>query len=108
MSALLKTASPYLPPGTDLKIYPEPVGEVARWYRLVYLDLETVAHELDIADPRSIIEKVGEKKLKQLGLENLTKKGGVIPRTEWEAKDGVSLMQELARELRYTPYNTVK
>ncbi len=108
MSALLKTAGPFLPPGTDLKIYPEPVGEVARWYRLVYLDLETVAHELDIADPRSIIEKVGEKKLKQLGLENLTKKGGVIPRTEWEAKEGVSLMQELARELRYTPYNTVK
>ena len=42
--------------------------------------------------------------MKQLGLEPLLKTGGVINRFDWEAVDGVSLMQEVARELRYTPF----
>ena len=73
-----------------IKKMPEPVGEIASMYRLIFMDLSTVAGELDVDNPAEIVTKVGEKKLKQLGLENLVRKGGVISRTEWEARDGVS------------------
>jgi mono/diheme cytochrome c family protein len=110
MAALEKAVGPFLlagnDSGKDLKVFPDPVGEVARGYRLGYLDLGCVARELDLADPAELLGSVGERRLKELGLEILTKKG-VIGRPEWEAVDRVSLMQELARDLRYTP-KTVK
>jgi serine/threonine-protein kinase len=111
LAALEKAVGPFLRGGADgkkpLKEFAEPVGEVARVYRvhrLGYLDLKTVACELDIMDPKMLMQKVGETKLKRLGLEALLNEGGVIGRAEWEAVDGVSLMQEVARELRYTPW----
>ncbi|MCA9118097.1 MAG: hypothetical protein KDA79_23660, partial [Planctomycetaceae bacterium] len=108
LSALDQAVSPFLRTGENmnrpLKELAEPVGEVARLHRLVYLDLQTIACELDIEDPQEILRKVGEKRLKQLGLESLIRAEGVIGRLEWEAIDSVSLMQELARELRATPW----
>jgi hypothetical protein len=55
-----------------------------------------------------MLQKVSERRLKQLGLEPLAAEGGVITRLEWEAVDGVSLMQELARELRATPIRVLR
>jgi hypothetical protein len=83
--------------------FAEPVGEVARLHRLGYLDLKAVACELFVADPEQLVKTVGATELKRLGLEPLSKTGGVIGRLEWEAIDGISLMQELALKLRYTP-----
>ena len=106
MIALKKATGSFLQVGSDkqkpLEEFSEPVGEIARQHRLQFLDLKMIANELDFENPQDVLIKVGEKKLKHLGLEALLK-GGVIPRHEWEAVNGVSLMQELARELRFTP-----
>jgi serine/threonine-protein kinase len=111
LAALERAVGRFLRVGPDkdkpLKQFPEPVGEVARTYRLLYLDLKTLACELDIEDPKELLQQVGEKKWKQLGLEAVLKPGGEVSRLEWEAVDDVSLMQEVARELRYTPVGTV-
>ena len=89
----------------DIKDFAEPVGEIARRYRLGFLDLRTVALEIDLQQPEELKKKVGEKTFKQLGLEALLRTGGVISRLEWESsseqRDGISLMQELARELGF-------
>lgn len=86
-----------------LQEFTEPVGEIARLYRLGYLDLRTAACELDLEKEEDLVKKVGEKRFKQLGLDGLLQPGGLIGRLEWEAVDGISLMQEVARELRATP-----
>jgi hypothetical protein len=78
------------------------VGDLAVFYRLNFLDLKAIAAELDVDDPQTIVRTVGETKLKRLGLDRLLR-GGEVSRQEWEAVDGLSLMQELARELRLTP-----
>jgi len=108
MTALEKATGPFLKQGADkdrpIQNFAEPVGEAARLYRLGFLDLAMVAIELDVEHPQDVLTKVGEKRLKHLGLESLLKPGGVISRFDWEAIDGVSLMQEVARELRYTPF----
>jgi serine/threonine-protein kinase len=110
LDALEKAVGPVLRGGADkdrpLKEFAEPVGEVARLYRLGYLDLKAVACELDVDKPEQLVARVGRKKLKQLGLDALLE-GGVIGRLEWEAVDGTSLMQEVARELGATPSRTV-
>jgi mono/diheme cytochrome c family protein len=107
LAALEKAIGPFLREGTDkdkpIQEFPEPIGEVARAYRLGYLDLNAVAAELDVDDSREIIRQVGTTPLKRLGLDGLLEKGGVVSRADWEAINGHSLMQELARELRYTP-----
>ena len=93
--------------GTDAKKpieeFTEPIGEIARLHRLGYLDLKTVACELFVEDPEQIVQIVGATELKRLGLEALLKPGGLVGRLEWETVDGVSLMQELGRKLRFTP-----
>ena len=107
LDSLDKTVGPFLRVGEDkdtpLTKFKEPITEVVTGYRRGYLDLPTVAHELFLKDPGELLKKVGEKRLKELGLEVLTRPGGLVPRYQWEALDGVSLMQELARELKYTP-----
>jgi serine/threonine-protein kinase len=106
LAALEKAIGPFLRESADkqkaIREFPEPVGELARFYRLNYLDLKAVASELDLEDPQVIVRQVGETKLKRLGLDGLLR-GGVVGRQEWEATSGLSLMQELARELRFTP-----
>ena len=106
LAALEKAVGPFLREGADkqkaIREFPEPIGELARFYRLNYLDLKAIASELDLEDPQVIVRQVGETKLKRLGLDGLLR-GGVVSRQEWEATSGLSLMQELARELRLTP-----
>lgn len=106
LAAISKTTGPFLRDESQatrpIESFPEPVGEVARLHRLVSLDLQTIACELGIADPQELVTAVGAKTLKKLGLDSLLQ-GGTISRAEWEAFDGPSLMQSLARELRYTP-----
>ncbi|QDT14995.1 hypothetical protein [Alienimonas californiensis] len=83
--------------------YVDPIGHVARQHRLVFLDGEAVAAELNLASFEELRDRVSHRDLKELGLEPLLE-GGAIGRPEWEATyRGVSLMQELARRLRYTP-----
>ena len=108
LRSLKRCVGPFLLMGeVDIEDVTEPVGEVARVHRLQFLDLKTIACELGVEDPQDLLIKVGEKKLKKLGLEALLKDNGVINRLEWEATEGVSLMQELARELRYTPFTSL-
>lgn len=110
--ALERAVGPFLrdpgAPKKALKDLVEPIGEVARSYRLEHLDLKAVACELDVQDAQQLVQIVGATRLKRLGLEALTRPDGVISRLEWEAVDGASLMQELARELRYTPWGLEK
>ncbi|NNJ27746.1 hypothetical protein [Alienimonas chondri] len=83
--------------------YVDPIGHVARQHRLVFLDGDAIAAELDLTGFDELRRRVSDRDLKQLGLEPLLD-GGVVGRPEWEATyRGVSLMQELARRLRYTP-----
>jgi serine/threonine-protein kinase len=107
LQALEWAIGPFLRVGTDkdrpIRDFPEPVGDVARQYRLGFIDAQTAACELDLADPKQLGSKIGEKKLKQLGLGGLLERGEVVSRPEWESVNGVSLMQEVARELRATP-----
>ena len=106
MDALEQTIGPYLPTGDDdehsLQSVDEPIGHVARQHRLVFLDLATIAAELETT-PDELLRMAGTRQLRRLGLEDVTR-GGVISRAEWEATDqGVSLMQQVARLLRLTP-----
>ena len=90
LAALEKVIGPFLREGDDagkpITQFNEPIGDVA----------------LDIEDPQEIVKRVGQTKLKRLGLDGLLI-GGVVSRNEWEAVDGVSLMQQLAQELRLEP-----
>lgn len=107
LRALQKAAGPFLLKGLDadksINEFADPAGEAARAYRLVYLDAETIAYELDVAAPDEVIRRIGERRLKELGLEHVFVGGGVISRDEWEASDGRSLMQDAAFELGLTP-----
>jgi hypothetical protein len=68
------------------------------------MNLETVACELDEAEPKDLevlIRRSSE--LQSLGISILTKEAGAIKRDAWESKAAYSLMQETARELGFTP-----
>ncbi len=107
LTSLEKVVGPFLKVGADkntpITKFKEPVTEVSIPYRRGYLDLRAVAAELYLEKPEDVL-KVGEKKLKELGLERLTKPGGLVGRYQWEAVDGDSLMQEVAEELGFTPF----
>lgn len=107
LAALDEAVGPFLKVGADkdtpLGKFKEPVTEVSIPYRRGYLDLRAVAAELYLENPDDVLKKIGEKKLKAIGLEPLGRPGGLVGRYQWEAVDGVSLMQEVARELSFTP-----
>ena len=108
LAALTETVGPFLRVGADkdaeITRFKEPVSEVAIGYRRGYLDLKAVATELFVANPDNLLKKVGERRLKELGLEALTRSGGVVGRFEWEAVDGYSLMQEVAARTSIHPF----
>ena len=89
--------------GKSLKDFREPVSVVSIDYRLRYLDLKTLATELDLAKPEDVLIGVGKDRLTELGLAHMLQPGGVIPRHEWESVAGYSLMQQLGRPLGRTP-----
>jgi hypothetical protein len=94
---------------SNIRDLPEPVGPVARQYRLAYLDVDSLAAELDLPSAASLAN-IGGANLKRLGLGGLLgpdgaiQKDGVVSRNDWEAvNNGVSLMQSVAFELLATP-----
>ena len=111
MGALEETIGPFLRIGPNqnlaLECFPEPVGEIARLHRgpILNVDLQRIACEFDVEKPEDILRAAGEHRLKELGLEALAVQNGVVQRLDWEAlNDGLSLMQNLARTQRYTPW----
>ncbi|HUR54693.1 MAG TPA: hypothetical protein VMZ71_11215 [Gemmataceae bacterium] len=90
--------------GKTLKDFREPVSVVSIDYRLRYLDLRTLATELDVAKPEDVAIGVGKDRMTELGLAHMLQSGGVIPRHEWESVSGYSLMQQLGRPLGRTPH----
>lgn len=108
LAALEKAVGPFLRAGADkaasLDKFREPVSEVAIPYRRGYLDLRMVAAELFVQNPDDLSRLVGAPRLRSLGLDALTRPGGLVGRYQWEAADGYSLMQETAAVLGYTPY----
>lgn len=108
MKALHETMDSYLLIEEDknakLEDFPDPVGELSRFYRLGYLDLDTIATELNETKAIELQNKLGVKYIKFFGLKALNEHGGVISRLEWESNDGgSSLMQDVARGLQFTP-----
>jgi len=105
LQALRVAIGPFVDGGDDRDAVlraDEPIGHVARQHRLVFLNLKTIAAELDI-DADELLTKAGVRSVRRLGLESLFS-DGVLSRAEWEATDqGVSLMQQLARQLGLTP-----
>lgn len=107
--ALEKATGPFLRVGADkdrtIREFAEPIGEVARTYALVDLGATEAALELGLEKPDSLLDLIRAlPKLRKLGLGPLTS-AGTIKREEWEVIDGVSLFQEVARELGLgTPY----
>ena len=114
LDALEKAIGPFLREGADkakpIQEFSEPVGPLARAYRLGYLDLAAAVRELDVDDSATIEKQVGRATLKRLGLAGLLD-GGVVSRLEWESRlegvsirlNGLSLMQQLALELHRSP-----
>ncbi len=88
----------------DLLRLPEPVGETSRRFLLESLAIETVAAELfepDVQRLKILLE--GNPALIKAGVGALRREGGRIKRDAWESEAAFSLMQEVARELGYTP-----
>ncbi len=112
LSKLEEATGPFLKVGADkdkkITEFQEPVTVVANYYRpyrRAHLDIKAIATELYLQKPEDLLIKIGEKRLKELGLQNIGKPNGLVGRSEWEATDeGNSLMQEVARELQFTPF----
>jgi Planctomycete cytochrome C len=109
--ALEEATGPFLKVGADEKKpiteFNEPIGEIARLYRNVDLDLAMVAYELDLENPKDLVTKLGEKKLKDLELGTLLREKGVIKRAEWEGGRGTSRLQKTATALEHGSPRTV-
>jgi len=104
LKALDKATGPFLrteaEKNKDIREFSEPVGEVARIYRLGDLDLATAAYELDIAKPEDLKAAIaGSRRLRELGLAPLLQAKGVVKRQEWESIGARSLYQRVALEL---------
>ncbi len=82
----------------------EPVGEVARWYLLQPMSLETVASELyhpNVDTLRVLIKS--DARARQIGIGQLKNDSGTIKREAWHSIEGRSLMQQAAEVLGYAP-----
>lgn len=111
MNSLKRTIGPFLQvgPNKDVPIeqFPEPIGEIARMYRLQNLDAITAAAELGLPGPDELVLRVKSNRLLvEKGLGPLAN-GGRIKRFDWEELRGTSLMQQFARELNEqgSPFN---
>jgi len=108
MTKLRETMEAFLTKGIepkpDFDNLPEPVAEVSRRFLLESLNIETVACELNEADPEALLTFLKRSsQLRGIGLNVLAKENGAIKRDAWESKATYSLMQEAARELGFTP-----
>jgi serine/threonine-protein kinase len=106
MRALDKAVGPFLKVGADKDrtiadlTNDEPIGAVARLYRLVDLDLQSVACELDIDNPELLRGMIaGNRRLQEIGLASLSRDGGKIKRADWEKARLRSTYQMAAQEI---------
>lgn len=105
MTSLLKVVGPFLKVGDDknrdIDEFPEPVGRVAELY-LGDLTLTEVALELGLPNGQEVKSRItGNRELLKLGIGSLAQDPpGTLKREKWEARDGTSLMQDFAVELR--------
>ena len=82
----------------------EPVGEIARWYLMQPMSLETVASELYHPNTETLrILIKSDPRARQLGIGQLRKDNGTIKREAWHSIEGRSLMQQAADVLGYAP-----
>jgi len=115
-----KCMSPFLLVGDDqkknIRDFREPIGEIARHYRLEYLTINDIAAELFEQDPAKVKMILGGQPMKLLGLNVLNEPNGVIGRLEWESRfrllkgrgEGPSLYQQVATQLGGRPVNVAK
>ena len=101
-------AKPFLLQGDDAEValedLPEPVGETARRFLLESLDLATVAAELYELAPETLQSRLElDPVLHDTSLGVLRRENGRIKRAVWESRAAFSLMQEVARQLGFTP-----
>jgi hypothetical protein len=112
LDAEQKAMSPFLQVGEDSKkaveSFDEPIGKIARYYRLDDLDAATAATEIGLESADVLAGAVkGNSRLRDLGLGPLAR-GGYVKRGDWEKIEGNSVMQRTARELdRGTPFREV-
>jgi mono/diheme cytochrome c family protein len=103
MKALEQATGPFLrteaDKNRDLREFQEPVGEVARLYRLGDLDLTTAGLELDMNPEELKVAIAGNRRLRELGIAPLLQDKGVVKRQEWESLGARSLFQRVALEL---------
>jgi len=67
------------------------------------LNLDAIARELGEKDAATLRQKIGERRLCDMGLGTLLEANGTLNRGEWEAGRTRSLMQRIAVELDLTP-----
>ena len=102
---LEKVIGPFLKVGADAEKsvldFPEPIGKVAEMY---FNDLtpREVALELGIEKTEDLQTKItSSRELLRYGLGTMTQNPpGTLKREKWESRDGTSLMQDVAVELR--------
>ncbi len=87
-----------------ITLFPEPISFVARRYDS-NVNLEAAACELGFQEPEELKNRLGGRRLVQLGLKPLVEEEGAIKRSFWDSREaGVSIFQEAASELaRGTP-----
>lgn len=112
LQSLTDSTGPFLQIGgnqqRDVKTFPEVVGSIARFYQKD-LELEDVAAELGIPDPRELqIMIKANPRLRELGLGPLVQ-GAAIKRTTWQSLErSISPFQQAAFELELgTPHRSL-
>ncbi|MCA9028580.1 MAG: hypothetical protein KDA86_25450 [Planctomycetaceae bacterium] len=105
LRALEKVVGPFLQIGEDadkpIGQFPEPVGKVADMYSRD-LTPQELALELSIEQPEILQAKIdANRQLLRFGLGPMIQTPpGTLKREKWETRDGTSLMQDVASELR--------
>jgi serine/threonine-protein kinase len=104
MQSLAKVMGPDLFGGADqnkdISQFPEPIGKVAKLYA-EDLTLQEMAYELGFSQPQKLADKIdANRSLLRFGLGTMTQKPpGTLKRDKWQAREGTSLMQDVAGEL---------
>lgn len=110
--SLDEAMGPFLKVGADknrpIKSFPEPVGALARFFQKD-LELEDVASEMGIADPRELQLFIkANPVLRELGLGPLLQ-GAAIKRSQWQSRDrSLSPFQRSSSEMGLgTPHKSI-
>lgn len=103
LRSLEQAIRPFLDqPDTEKKLitaYPEPVGKIAKWYKLGNLGLSEIAAELGQDDHDELQTAVKHNsRLRDLGLRPILN-DATIKRESWESGRGLSMFQTVASEL---------